>query len=43
MAEHLLRGELEEIRTVYAEIDEAGEKLTFSTDPPAEKPASTEA
>ena len=39
MAELLLREELEEMKTVYADIDEAGEKLTFTTEPLAEKPA----
>jgi ATP-dependent Clp protease ATP-binding subunit ClpC len=38
MAEQLLREELEEMKTIYADIDEAGEKLTFSTEPPATKP-----
>jgi ATP-dependent Clp protease ATP-binding subunit ClpC len=39
MAEQLLREELEEMKTIYADIDEAGEKLTFSTEPPATNPA----
>ncbi len=39
MAEQLLREEIEEMKTIYADIDEDGEKLTFSTDPPVEKPA----
>ncbi|MDF1838025.1 MAG: AAA family ATPase, partial [Planctomycetota bacterium] len=39
MAEQLLREEIEEMKTIYADIDEDGEKLTFSTEPPATKPA----
>ncbi|MFT5198989.1 MAG: hypothetical protein ACI87O_001649 [Planctomycetota bacterium] len=27
------------MKTIYADIDEAGEKLTFSTEPPATNPA----
>jgi ATP-dependent Clp protease ATP-binding subunit ClpA len=47
MAEPLLREELEEMKTTYADIDdiddideadEADEKLTFSTEPPTTTP-----
>ncbi|MCA9000865.1 MAG: ATP-dependent Clp protease ATP-binding subunit [Planctomycetes bacterium] len=47
MAEQLLREEIEEMKTIYADLDDSGEALTFSTDPPTtqptEEPAGTEA